>query len=132
MFDPLARLAGRVELPDCLDQSGQFRGRRIFAIIHCAGSDRDCRFRSRHAARDERLWRRSEPGRWRMGSFLTIGMAAMLAAATPGEVAVEDLGWMSGRWESVSGERWVEESWTAPRAGTMFGISRTGAGDSLR
>ena len=57
--------------------------------------------------------------------------ALLLMAAAPADVAIDDLAWMSGRWESVSGERWVEEIWSAPRGGTMFAMSRTGSGDSL-
>ncbi len=58
--------------------------------------------------------------------------ALALAAAAPADVAVDDLAWLSGRWESVSGDRWVEETWSGPRGGTMFGFSRTGSGDTLR
>lgn len=61
--------------------------------------------------------------------FAMAGVA--LAGASPGQVSVEQLGWMSGRWESVSGSRWVEEQWSAPRGGTMFGFSRTGEGAAL-
>ena len=57
--------------------------------------------------------------------------ALLLMAAAPADVAIDDLAWMSGRWESLSGENWVEEIWSAPRGGTMFAVSRTGSGDSL-
>ena len=56
----------------------------------------------------------------------------VLAAAAPADVVIDDLGWLSGRWESRSGMDWVEEIWSAPRGGTMFAISRSGSGDSLR
>ena len=65
------------------------------------------------------------------GIFAAVA-GALLIASGPAEVRIEDLAWMSGRWESVSGDRWVEEIWSAPRGGTMFGISRTGEGGSLR
>ena len=51
------------------------------------------------------------------------------AAPPPG---VSGLAWMSGRWESVQGGRWTEESWSAPRGGVMLGHSRSGSGDALR
>lgn len=52
--------------------------------------------------------------------------ALLLAAAEP-----ELPGWMAGCWESRSGERWTEECWTIPRAGTMLGSGRTGVSDEL-
>lgn len=60
-----------------------------------------------------------------MGPVLALMFA--LQAATVG-----DLGWMSGRWESVSGPRWTEESWSEPRAGIMLGHSRSGRGEAVR
>jgi len=56
-----------------------------------------------------------------------LALAAMLAQA-----GVAELGWLSGRWESRDGERWTEESWSEPRAGTMIGYSRSGRGDMMR
>lgn len=38
-------------------------------------------------------------------------------------------GWMAGCWIQEKGDRWTEECWTAPRAGTMMGSSRMGRGD---
>lgn len=55
-----------------------------------------------------------------------------LIASAPADVAIDDLAWLSGRWESQSGDRWVEETWSAPRGGTMFAFSRTGSGGALR
>jgi len=55
---------------------------------------------------------------------LFAGMFAMQAAAA---VRVEDLAWMSGRWEAAGNEgRWTEEVWSAPRGGVMLGHSRSG------
>ena len=64
---------------------------------------------------------------------LMIAMLALplMAQAAPAPT-VNDLGWMAGRWEAGEGGRWTEESWTAPRAGTMFGISRSGRGEQVR
>ena len=67
-----------------------------------------------------------------MAILWTSLVAAALAASAPAEIGIDDLAWMSGRWESVAGERWVEEQWSEPRGGTMFGISRTGQGEALR
>ena len=67
-----------------------------------------------------------------MRTAMLVAMAAALIAAAPAEVGIDDLAWMSGRWESVSGERWVEEQWSVPRGGTMFAVSRSGEGEALR
>jgi hypothetical protein len=56
--------------------------------------------------------------------------ALALQAAVPA-ARVEELAWMSGRWEALSGETWTEEQWSAPRAGVMLGYSRTGAGGNM-
>ena len=60
--------------------------------------------------------------------------AAVLVAvaATSPEPAVGDLGWMAGRWETASGDRWTEEYWSAPRGGAMIGFNRAGEGETLR
>ncbi|MGZ8337776.1 MAG: DUF6265 family protein [Allosphingosinicella sp.] len=70
-----------------------------------------------------------------------VGMALMAAAAAvaaggavaqPAAATADDLGWLSGRWESVDGERWTEEVWSAPRGGLLIGYSRSGSGVALR
>lgn len=38
---------------------------------------------------------------------------------------------MQGCWESVAGDRVVEEQWNAPRAGSMLGMGRTSRGETL-
>jgi len=59
-------------------------------------------------------------------------IAALLAAPVAAAEETPPLpGWMAGCWEQVEGERWTEECWTAPRAGTMLGSSRSGRGDTL-
>lgn len=42
---------------------------------------------------------------------------------TPGDL--DRLGWMTGCWEAVRGERIVEERWLDPRGGLMLGMGRT-------
>lgn len=55
-----------------------------------------------------------------------IGVAAVLAASTPPHPGpVERLAWLAGCWVRENGERHSEEQWTAPRGGTMLGVSRT-------
>lgn len=44
---------------------------------------------------------------------------------------IQSLAWLEGCWEASSPRRTVEEKWTAPRAGSMLGTSRTTRGDSL-
>ncbi len=50
------------------------------------------------------------------------------AAAEPPDSSVARLSWLAGCWESVRGDRRVEEQWMAPRGGTMLGMSRTVTG----
>jgi hypothetical protein len=59
-------------------------------------------------------------------------MLMMAAQASAGPATrVDDLAWMSGRWETRAGENWTEEQWSEPRAGVMLGFSRTGAGGTM-
>lgn len=51
-------------------------------------------------------------------------------AAAPLEHPIERLRWMGGCWERASRSGVVEEQWTAPRGGSMLGLSRTIRGDS--
>ena len=57
---------------------------------------------------------------------------ALALATAPPQARVDDLGWMSGRWEMAAGERWTEEVWSAPRGGAMIGYSRSGQGEAVR
>lgn len=63
-------------------------------------------------------------------------LGAVLALLLMGQAAppprVDDLAWMSGRWESNADGRWTEESWSAPRGGVMLGFSRSGRGETMR
>ncbi len=60
-----------------------------------------------------------------------VAALALMGQAAP-SAGVDDLAWMSGRWESREGERWTEENWSEPRAGMMMGFSRSGRGETLR
>jgi hypothetical protein len=53
------------------------------------------------------------------------------SAVAPKAPTIAGLGWMSGRWVEEKGERWTEENWSAPRAGTMLGTSLSGRGTRL-
>ena len=55
--------------------------------------------------------------------FVTIALA-LLAAATPA-----DLAFMKGAWEGVSGPMKFEERWTEEGGGLMLGVSRTIKGE---
>lgn len=57
-------------------------------------------------------------------------LAAMLALQAP--AGVDDLAWLSGRWETAAEGRWTEESWSAPRGGLLLGYSRSGRGEAVR
>jgi hypothetical protein len=52
----------------------------------------------------------------------------LLGGAGQGEASIARLSWLAGCWESVRGERHVEEQWMQPRGGTMLGMSRTVVG----
>ncbi|HTU11666.1 MAG TPA: DUF6265 family protein [Allosphingosinicella sp.] len=68
-----------------------------------------------------------------MKRLFAAGLALLLMGQAPPPAAVAELGWMSGRWESLSASgRWTEESWSAPRGGVMLGYSRAGAGEAVR
>jgi hypothetical protein len=57
--------------------------------------------------------------------------AATLGAAEPRPSAIGRVAWLAGCWHAQSKHRTVEESWMAPRGGSMIGVSRTVRGDSL-
>jgi len=67
-----------------------------------------------------------------MNPIMAAMAGALLMSASPEQAEIDDLAWMSGRWESLSGDAWIEESWSAARGGTMFAVSRTGEGEALR
>ena len=51
------------------------------------------------------------------------GLVALLSAAEPA-VRVDQLSWMAGSWQGGQGEVEMEESWTAPRGGSLLGLHR--------
>lgn len=53
------------------------------------------------------------------------GAARDSASTSAGSTRIESVAWLQGCWESTSPQRTVEERWTAPRAGSMLGTSRT-------
>ena len=67
-----------------------------------------------------------------MRALLAVPLGLLLMAQSPAPARIGDLAWMAGSWESASGERWLEESWSTPRAGMMIGFARHGVGDALR
>jgi hypothetical protein len=56
-------------------------------------------------------------------------LQAVAAPSPPGGIA--RAAWLKGCWESVNGQRVVEEQWSAPRGTSMLGMGRTLAGDRL-
>src|SRR5215467_9573198 len=68
-------------------------------------------------------------------AMLIAVIAAVLVAESSARAhasgAIEQLAWLTGCWESQSGDRIVEEQWTAPRAGSMLGVGRTVKGTAL-
>ena len=68
-----------------------------------------------------------------MGARILAGaLALLLTAQAPPRARVDDLAWMSGRWETSDGAGWTEEAWLAPRAGMMLGLSRAARGGIVR
>jgi len=65
-------------------------------------------------------------------SSFVVGALVLQAAAVPSPPAgIARAGWLKGCWESVNGQRVVEEQWSAPRGTSMVGMGRTLAGDRL-
>ena len=58
-----------------------------------------------------------------MKSIIGAALALLLMAQSAPREAVDDLGWMSGHWQTADGA--TEEDWTAPRGGMMLGVGRT-------
>ena len=67
-----------------------------------------------------------------MNKLLGAALALLLTGQAAPPARVDDLAWMSGRWESNAAGRWTEESWSAPRGGVMLGFSRCGREEVLR
>jgi hypothetical protein len=65
-------------------------------------------------------------------SLMMVPIAAALSlGAAPPSGGIVRVAWLQGCWEAVSGERVVEEQWTAPRGDGMVGLSRTLSGSTL-
>jgi len=62
-----------------------------------------------------------------VAAILAVG-GAQAADASGG---IDQLAWLQGCWQSVSGDRVVEEQWTSPRAGSMLEVGRTVRGNTL-
>jgi len=58
------------------------------------------------------------------GLLLGAVLLAPLRCETPAP-AVEQLAWMAGSWEAPMGNILIEEHWTQPAGGTLFGVNRT-------
>ncbi|MGH9843945.1 MAG: DUF6265 family protein, partial [Blastocatellia bacterium] len=52
-----------------------------------------------------------------------------LGSAQPAQsFKLADLAWLGGDWETAPGRSQIDEHWTRPAGGSMFGVSRTVAG----
>jgi hypothetical protein len=51
-------------------------------------------------------------------------LIVVTAGAQP-QRTVSDLGWLTGNWELIKGERRTDEVWLAPAGNKMFSVSRT-------
>lgn len=58
-------------------------------------------------------------------------MLAVHIGANAQPTGIQRLAWLQGCWQIDTPERVVEEQWSAPRAGSMLGSSRTMRGDKL-
>jgi hypothetical protein len=52
-------------------------------------------------------------------------VATALPLAGQNPVRIEQVGWLTGCWETISAQRTIEEHWLPPRGGTMLGMGRT-------
>lgn len=57
-----------------------------------------------------------------------LGVGMTLVASAAWAASIDDLAWMSGCWVNGDEQRFSEEFWTPPRAGSMFGINRSRRG----
>ena len=63
--------------------------------------------------------------RLRLGLPVACVLAAPFLAAGQNPVRIEQVGWLTGCWETSSPQRTIEEHWLPPRGGTMLGMGRT-------
>lgn len=64
-----------------------------------------------------------------MRRIFAVAAAPLVLSAAP---AADLPGWMTGCWEQVEGDRWVDECWTRPRGGILIGSGRSGKGEALK
>jgi hypothetical protein len=57
-----------------------------------------------------------------------LALALAISSPASAQVAVADLGWLSGLWESGP-ELWIETRWSEPRGGMLIGHARYGQAD---
>lgn len=67
-----------------------------------------------------------------MKRAMLVAISVLLMGQAAPTAGIASFEWMSGRWEAETAGSWTEEIWSTPRAGTMFGISRSGREDVLR
>jgi hypothetical protein len=60
-----------------------------------------------------------------MKRLVVAALGLLLMGQAPPAASVDDLAWMSGRWEASGDGRWTEETWSTPRDGMMLGFSRS-------
>lgn len=60
-----------------------------------------------------------------LGSVCLLPGCAASHEALPADAHLAGLSWMAGAWMSSDEGVIVEEQWTQPRGGTMFGVNRT-------
>src|SRR5215467_12883539 len=66
---------------------------------------------------------------WVRTALAVFGLALALSPAMGQVFKIEDLGWISGDWETVPGRTQIDEHWTKVAGNSLIGMSRTVAGD---
>lgn len=55
----------------------------------------------------------------------TVALVAAWPTRAGAQGGIDGVAWMQGCWQMTSGDRVIEETWTAPRGGVMLGSGRT-------
>jgi hypothetical protein len=55
----------------------------------------------------------------------TVALVAAWPTHAGAQGGIDGVAWMQGCWQMTSGDRVIEETWTAPRGGVMLGSGRT-------
>ncbi|WP_233222029.1 DUF6265 family protein [Allosphingosinicella deserti] len=63
---------------------------------------------------------------------MKVFLALSLLAAAPADIAVPDLGWMSGSWSAEADGVWTEETWSRPRGNLLLGSGSSGTAEIVR